>query len=108
MTNNTAFTRYQTGESQPGLLGAEAFGHRAPNADIQNRLGYHKGNEITIPQHEKFREAAIAFGNFLVSIVPAGPARDQAVDRLQEACMWANFGIAAQAPLEEPRTRPEN
>lgn len=73
---------------------------RIGKTEIRNRFGYHKGSPITVPQHEKVREAYIALADALDEIVPSGNAKDNAFNRLQESAMWANFGVAEQAPVE--------
>ncbi len=68
------------------------------NEEILNRWGFHKGNEVTIPQHKKLREGYIAFAKFLDVMLPDGHAKSTAFTKLQESSMWANFGIAELAP----------
>jgi hypothetical protein len=67
--------------------------------EIRNRFGYHQGTSVTGPQHERLREAYIAFGEFLDEVLPDGRAKSTAFTNLQQSSMWANFGVAEQAPL---------
>lgn len=76
--------------------------------EIQNRFGYHAGTKHTIPKHEQVREGAIAFATYLDEIVPDGRAKSLMFTALQEATMWANFGIAEKAPLASSPTVPDN
>lgn len=68
--------------------------------EIRNRFGYHKGTEVTIPQHEQIREAYIAFATFLDTALPDGRAKSTCMTWVQQSSMWANFAIAETAPLE--------
>jgi hypothetical protein len=72
--------------------------------EIQNRFGYHKGTGTTMTQHERVREGYIALAEFLDALLPDGRAKSTAFTKLQESSMWANFGVAEQAPLEPKRT----
>lgn len=67
--------------------------------EIRNRWGFHAGNETTIPQHERIRSGFMAFAEFLDEVVPDGRAKALVFTKLQEASMWANFGVAEQAPV---------
>lgn len=71
--------------------------------EIRHRFGFHPGTSVTIPQHERIREAFIAFAEFLDEVVPDGRAKSSAFTNLQMSSMWANFGIAETAPLEPKR-----
>ena len=71
--------------------------------EIQNRFGYHQGTGVTMPQHERVREAYIMFAEFLDEVLPDGRAKSTAFTNLQQSSMWANFGVAEQAPLATKR-----
>lgn len=73
------------------------------DAEIRHRFGYHKGTSETMPKHELVREGFIAFAQFLNEQVPDGRAKSTALTNLQQASMWANFGIAELAPLADTR-----
>jgi hypothetical protein len=70
--------------------------------DIRNRFGFHRGTSITIPKHERVREAYIAFSEYLDEILPDGRAKSTSFTHLQQSSMWANFGIAELAPVVTP------
>jgi len=72
--------------------------------DIRRRFGYHKGTEVTIPLHERVREAYIILAEYLDGILPDGRAKSTAMTNLQQSSMWANFGVAELAPLETKTT----
>ena len=67
--------------------------------EIRNRFGYHQGNGLTVPLHERVREAYIALAEYLDEILPDGRGKSLAFTELQVSAMWSNFGIAEQAPL---------
>lgn len=71
--------------------------------EIRHRFGYHPGNGVTIPRHERVREAFIAFAEFLDSVVPDGRAKSTAMTKLQESSMWSNYGVAELSPVEGVR-----
>ena len=72
-----------------------------PYLDNLQKYGYHKGNDITIPQHQTCRQAFLDLANRMERLLPEGRAKQQFKINLQEASMWANFAIAEQAPLAE-------
>lgn len=74
--------------------------------EIQHRFGYHPGTPDTIKKHEELREAFIMFANFIDLALPDSRAKSTAMTKLQEASMWANFGIAEQAPVVLPNQTP--
>lgn len=71
-----------------------------PYLENEQRFGYHKGNDYTIPRHEETRSRFLKFANWLEGVLPEGRAKEECKTKLQEASMWANFAIAEQAPLE--------
>ena len=74
------------------------------SAEITHRFGYHPGTSVTIPKHEQARDAYKAFAEFLDLLLPDGRAKSSAFTKLQESSMWANYGIAELAPVEESKT----
>lgn len=72
--------------------------------EIRHRFGYHPGTSVTIPQHERVREAYASFAEFLDKVLPDSEAKLNAITKLQEAAMWSNFSIAEQAPIEKKRS----
>lgn len=71
-------------------------------SEIRRRFGYHPATDRTAAQHNRLREAYIAFGEFLDEVLPDGRAKSTAFTSLQQSSMWANFGIAEQAPVVVP------
>ena len=71
--------------------------------DLSNRFGFHKGTEVTGPQHQEVRKMFENFANLLNRIIPEGgdSGRAKAVmfTELENASMWANKAIANQAPV---------
>jgi hypothetical protein len=72
--------------------------------DIRNRFGYHAGTDKTKPLHETVREAYIAFAEFLDNKLPDGRAKSTSFTNLQQASMWAHYGIAELAPVVLPES----
>ena len=72
--------------------------------EIRNRWGYHPATPETAGQHEAVREAYIALAEYLDQILPDGRAKSTAFTKLQESSMWANFGVAEQAPVRQSAT----
>ena len=69
------------------------------HSEIQNRYGYHKGTEITGPQHQMCRAKFMEMAEFLDALLPGGRAKALAMTELETASMWANKAIAEQAPI---------
>lgn len=67
--------------------------------DLNNRYGFHKGTETTIPQHQEVRIEFRSFAEWLEGVLPEGRAKSLAHTALEEASMWANKAVAEQAPL---------
>lgn len=70
---------------------------------IRHLFGFHPGTGVTAPRHERVREAYIAFGDFLDGVLQDGPSKDEAIKRLKESAMWANFGISELAPVTKQK-----
>lgn len=72
---------------------------------IRDRFSPHPGTDVTIPAHEKSREAYIAFAEYLDQLLgPCDPyVAELVMTKLQEASMWTNFAIAQLAPLAQPK-----
>lgn len=71
--------------------------------EINHRFGFHAGTSVTIPKHEKIREAYKVFAEFLDENLPDGRAKSTTMTKLQESSMWANFGVAELAPVAAPK-----
>ena len=63
-------------------------------SDITELFGYHKANATTAPLHQSVRGEFIHIASTLNRLVPDGRAKSTMMTKLQEAAMWANFGIA--------------
>ena len=72
--------------------------------EIKNRFGYHVGTDDSRRRHQEMREAFVLIANFIDAALPDGRPKSTALTKLQEASMWANFGIAEQTPLEGATT----
>lgn len=74
--------------------------------EIRFRFGYHKittdGEDATLPLHQELHAGAIEFAEWLDSFLPDGREKDIALERLQEASMWAHAAIANGEPVIEP------
>lgn len=70
--------------------------------EVRNRLGFHAGNEVTIPKHQIVRTAFIALMQMLDGVLPDGRAKSVAFTKLEEAGMWSNKAVAELAPVTEP------
>lgn len=69
------------------------------HSEIENRYGYHKGTDITGPQHKMCRQKFMEMAEFLDALLPSGRAKALAMTELENAAMWGNKAIAEQAPL---------
>ena len=64
-------------------------------ARIENVFSFHPAADQSVAQrHEHVREALKLTAVALVALVPECQERDVALDKLREAMMWANAGIA--------------
>ncbi len=69
--------------------------------DLENRFGYHKASEETIPKHQKIRQSYLDLALFLNELLPEGREKSLAFTALQEAAMWSNASVACNlAPLD--------
>jgi hypothetical protein len=67
---------------------------------LLNKFRYHPPvNREQQIKYETMRERALYFAEFINENVPDGHEKSEAIDRLREALMWANAGIACgEAP----------
>jgi hypothetical protein len=83
---------------------ARAQGRLGPE-EIEHRFGFHKatveGENATLPRHSELRLDFREFVEHLDSILPAGRAKDVAMQQLEDASMWAHKAIAEKSPLIE-------
>ena len=64
-------------------------------ARIENVFSFHPPADPSVAQrHEHVRDALKLAAVALVGLVPECQERDVALDKLREAMMWANAGIA--------------
>ena len=71
--------------------------------EIEHRFGFHPATSVTAPKHDNVRSAFIAFAEYLDNILPDGRAKSTSFTKLQEAAMWANYGVAELAPVVTER-----
>ena len=73
------------------------------NDEIENRFGFHKGTiegpNATAPRHAKLRRQFVEFASMLDETLEDSREKSLVFTALQEASMWAHFGIAKDAPL---------
>lgn len=69
--------------------------------EIAHRFGFHKGTDVTIPQHQTVRESFKVLSDILDETLPPGRAKSVAFTELENAAMWANKAVAEQAPVVE-------
>ncbi len=70
--------------------------------DLENRHGFHPGNDTTIPLHEEIRIISLHFAQNLDRILPDSREKALALTAVQEASLWANAAVAVYlAPLEK-------
>lgn len=69
------------------------------NPEIQNRFGFHAGNEETIPIHKNVRKQFMEMANFLDQVLPPGRAEAVAMTNLEDCSMWSNKAVAELAPI---------
>jgi len=69
--------------------------------ELENRLGYHKATEETIPMHKNIRGEFLGLAKYLNDLLPEGREKSLAFTALQEAAMWSNASVACNlAPLD--------
>jgi hypothetical protein len=62
--------------------------------EITNRFTYHAPNYEQIKIHNTIRNMAYNFASYLNGITPDSPEKDMAINKLDEAVMWANAAVA--------------
>lgn len=76
------------------------------NADeLARRFAFHPtgDDQVRAARHERIRAAGRALAELLVDLVPDCRERSIAVERLEEAVMWGNAGLAR--PPAQPEIR---
>ena len=69
--------------------------------EIVRRYGHPRATASTISQLEANRHRATELALFYDETLPEGPEKDKALERLQEASMWANVAVVTGAPPGE-------
>jgi len=64
------------------------------NENVENWFTYHAPTAEQVTDYEFLRRQGKELAYDFLSTVPAGPERDQALNYLRMAIMWANAGIA--------------
>lgn len=64
---------------------------------IGNDFSFHPATDLTAEIHDATRQKFANMAHWVIDNVPPGNARENCVDRLREAMMWANGGIAADS-----------
>jgi hypothetical protein len=67
--------------------------------ETENKYGWHKGTEETMPLHQQVREGFKILHEALEDILPQGRARSLALTELENSAMWANKSVAELAPV---------
>lgn len=61
---------------------------------LANRFTYHEPKESQIEVYSQIREKALEFAKLIETVVPEGSEKRNAIDKIDEAVMWANAGIS--------------
>jgi hypothetical protein len=68
--------------------------------EITNRFTYHAPNYEQRKLHTTIRNIAYNFASCINGLVPDSPEKDIAINKLDEAVMWANAAIARNENAE--------
>ena len=66
--------------------------------ELEEALKYHKPNEEQVKAIEAIRSKSKELAQLIVDVVPEGAEKIQAITYLRQAGMFANAGIAINAP----------
>jgi hypothetical protein len=64
---------------------------------VTNDFGYHPATDITAEIHNAARANFANLAHWVIDNVPPGDNRRICIERLGEALMWANRGVAADS-----------
>ena len=64
------------------------------NKEIELRFTYHRPEPHQIPKYELVRNRGREFANLLNDMCPDSPELETAINKIEEAVMWANAAIA--------------
>ena len=67
---------------------------RTDQADLENRIKYHRPNAEGIEFIAAMREYALDWSGAILGRVPSGREQSIALTKIEEALFWANAGIA--------------
>lgn len=68
--------------------------------EMRHRFGYHKPvNPVIGEMHQAIRGICTDVAQIFDRLLPEGRAKDTAIRKLEEACMWANKAIAEMSPV---------
>ncbi len=76
---------------------------------VNNDFSFHPATDMTAEIHNSTRQNFANLAHWVIDNVPKGEARNECVNRLREAMMWANGAIAcdsnpgALVDLEQPK-----
>jgi hypothetical protein len=62
--------------------------------DLNRIFTYHPPKGDQAVKYEKIRNWALSFATLIQDLSPASRERTHAINKIQEAVMWANAGIA--------------
>jgi hypothetical protein len=68
--------------------------HVIGKVDIDRRFTYHPPSDDRAVKHIMVREHGKALAQYLDENIPDGYEKDTAIQRVEEAVMWANAGLA--------------
>jgi hypothetical protein len=66
----------------------------ATHESVGNDFSFHPATDITAELHDATRQKFANMAHWTIDNVPDGEARNECVNRLREAMMWANAAIA--------------
>lgn len=64
---------------------------------VSNDFSFHPATDMTAEIHDATRQKFANMAHWVVDNIPPGNAREQSVNRLREAMMWANGAIACDS-----------
>lgn len=64
---------------------------------VTNDFAFHPATDLTAELHNSTRANFANLAHWIIDNVPPGGARETCVEKLREAMMWANAGIACDS-----------
>lgn len=74
-------------------------------AELDNLFDHHPPNGFALARHERVRSSAKRLASELLRTVPKSTERDNAIDHVRAAMMWANAAIACHGDPPAPTDR---